>query len=185
MLVLIVKKFIITILIILVVIGLLFLGFLLFKKLTQIPPVLNQTQEVKLSKQSVSNVSDLLTDIGWYSKDSITLLNGNTVKRSDIKNIVVEYSDLIQSYLQQGDGTDNIFASINTEFIDGKLIFTVFVATEKLTLTQDKNWWINHQVIRALNKILYPALDDDLLIERDRKMYDKYDKETDLWEINF
>lgn len=185
MLVLIVKRFIITILIILVVIGLSFLGFLLFKKLTQVPPVLNQTEDIKLSKQSVSNVSNLLTDIGWYSQNSVTLLNGTAIKRSDIKNIIVEYSESVQPYLQQGDESGVVFASINTEFIEGKLVFTVHVAKDKLTISQDKNWWINHQVIRAMNKMLYPALTDELLIEKDRKMYDKYGKEVDLWEISF
>lgn len=185
MLVLIVKRFIITILIILAILGLSFLGFLLFKKLTQVPPVLNQTEDIKLSKQSVSNVSSLLTDIGWYSQNSVTLLNGNIIKRNDIKNIVVEYSESVQSYLQQGDESGIAFASINTEFIEGKLIFTVHVAQDKLTATQDKNWWINHQVIRAMNKMLYPTLTDELLIEKDRKMYDKYSKEVNLWEINF
>jgi hypothetical protein len=184
-LVLIVKRFIITILIILAVIGISFLGFLLFKELTQVPPVLNQTEDIKLSKQSVSNVSSLLTDIGWYGVDSITLLNGDVVKRSAIKNIIVEYSESVQPYLQQGDESGVAFASINTVFVEEKLVFTVHVAKDKLTISQDKNWWINHQVIRALNKMLYPALTDELLIEKDRKMYDKYGKEVDLWEINF
>ncbi len=179
------KRFIITILIILAVIGLSFLGFLLFKKLTQVPPVLNQTEDIKLSKQSVSNVSNLLTDIGWYGTDLITLLNGEVSKRSDIKNIVVEYSESVQPYLQQGDESGIAFASINDVFVDGKLIFTVHVAKDKLTLSQDKNWWINHQVIRAMNKMLYPTATDEQLIEKDRKMYDKYGKEIDLWEINF
>ncbi len=146
------------------------------------PPIKNAKVEI----QNRSNLELLLTDTGWYKTDKIVLLSGReAIDINQITGIEVNYSDREQPFLQQGDNDGNVFASVDSEVVNEKLVFTIHVDPKRLTGAQDKNWWISHQVIRALNKMLNPNTTDELLIEKDREMFDKYKGKIDLWQISF
>ncbi len=176
-------KYIVTILAILFAFLLGFGGYIYFQG--QEENTTPQIQNIKVDLQNKSNLELLLADSGWYSADKVTLLSGREVEINQIGGIEVIYTDREQPFLKQGDGNGMVFASVNAEFTDKKLVFTIHVDPKKLTEAQDKNWWINHQVIRALNKMLNPNATDEILIEKDREMFDKYKGKIDLWQISF
>lgn len=145
------------------------------------PKIKNAQVEIKNN----DNLEMLLTDLGWYEANTLTMLSGITVQAKEISGIEVVYSDQKQPFLQQGDRGGNVFASVHTEIKESKLAFTIHVDPKRLTESQDKNWWIDSQVIRAINKMLNPNVPDETLQEKDREMYDKYKGKIDLWQINF
>lgn len=145
-----------------------------------------QIKNAKVEIQDKSNLELLLTDAGWYKTDKIILLSGReAVEINQITGIEVNYSDKEQPFLQQGDNNGNVFASVDSEVVNEKLVFTIHIDPKRLNDAQDKNWWISHQVIRALNKMLNPNATDEILIEKDREMFDKYKGMIDLWQISF
>lgn len=131
----------------------------------------NSKKTPKINLVKTTNLNLLLDDMGWYQHETITLLNGDSLKRDSVKNITVEYSLQPGQTLRQGNKNGEVFASIDSEFKNNTLKFLVYVSPDKITESVDKNWWIDHQVIRALNKMIYSSESDDQLIERDRVIY--------------
>lgn len=144
-----------------------------------------QIKNAKVDIQDKSNLELLLTDVGWHKADNITLLTGEIIQINQIAGIEVNYTDKEQPFLKQGDGKGMVFASVDTEIADEKLVFTIHVDPKRLTEARDKNWWVDSQVIRAMNKMLHPNATDEMLIEKDREIFDTYKGKIHLWEIKF
>lgn len=174
-------KYVALILAVLVIFCVGFLGAVYFQSDSN--PFVSKPVEVDLA--SDSNLKLLLSDIGWNNASKIVLLSKEGIAPSAIKGIQVHYSENQQPYLQQGDNQGNVFASVNTKFEKDKLTFIVHVDPSRINASQDKNWWITHQVIRAMNKMLNSEAGDEELIEKDRILFDKYKGKINLWEIRF
>lgn len=176
------KKLQVTILSLIFIIASVSFGLFYFSK-NKVEKQVTFTETEGVSVIKKSNIEMLLTDIGWYNTKTITLLSGNVIKRSAIKDISVEYGSYIGPYLRQGNVYGEIFASVNVFLDSSTLKFIIYVEPNRITESQNKNWWIDHQVIRALNKMVNPTLTDDELIEKDRTIFEKYNGKIDLWEI--
>jgi hypothetical protein len=148
-----VGKYIITILFVLAVFLLGLAGYIYFRGTDGTS---SKVKNTKIEVKNNENSEIFLTDLGWYSANTLTLLSGITVRTKEISGIEVVHSDLKQPFLQQGDGMGNVFASVDTKVENSKLKFTIHVDPKRLMDTQDKNWWIDSQVIRAMNKMLNP-----------------------------
>lgn len=136
----------------------------------------NPTITLSVSDKSV--FEKLLSDTGWNQGKNITLLNGQLIETEAVNTINIEYSDSPQSYLQQQYGEDgSVFASVDTRFNNGILIVTIHVDPQEIKNTEGegaKNWLINHQVIRALNKIANPNASQKELTDIDLVLFEKY-----------
>jgi len=117
----------------------------------------------------------LLYDVGWLDADKIFLLSGQEVPRQDIKSIRIEYVSEAQPYLTQQDGPGGrTFASVGEGFENGVLTLMIHVDSQKLSGEENKDRWIGHQVIRALNKMVNSVDKSSVLQERDARLFDKY-----------
>ena len=117
----------------------------------------------------------LLYDVGWLDADKIFLLSGQEVPRQDIKSIRIEYVSEAQPYLTQQDGPGGrAFASVGEGLEDGVLTLMIHVDPQKLSGEENKDWWIGHQVIRTLNKMVNSVDKSSVLQERDARLFDKY-----------
>ena len=157
-------------------------GYMYFQGASSATPKIKNAQ---VEIENKDNLRLLLSDLGWYKANTLTMLSGITIQSSEVTGIEVVYSNFKQPFLQQGDGKGNVFASVDTEVVNDKLVFTVHVDPKRLTEARDRNWWIDSQVIRALHKMLNPNTTDEMLIEKDRQMFDKYKGKIDLWHIKF
>ena len=117
----------------------------------------------------------LLYDVGWLDADKIFLLSGQEVPRQDIKSIRIEYVSEAQPYLTQQDGPGGrAFASVGEGLKDGVLTLMIHVDPQKLSGEENKDWWVGHQVIRTLNKMVNSVDKSSVLQERDARLFDKY-----------
>jgi hypothetical protein len=132
-----VGKYIITVLIVLAAFLLGLAGYIYFRGTDGTS---SKVKNTKIEVKNNENSEMLLTDLGWYGANTLTLLSGITVRTKEISGIEVAYSDLKQPFLQQGDGMGNVFASVDTKVERSKLKFIVHVDPKRLTEAQDKSW---------------------------------------------
>src|SRR3989338_9315241 len=112
----------------------------------------------------------LLYDVGWLDADKVFLLSGQEVPRQDIKSIRIEYVSEAQPYLTQQDGPGGrAFASVGEGLEDGVLTLMIHVDPQKLSGEENKDWWVGHQVIRTLNKMVNSVDKSSVLQERDAR----------------
>ncbi len=141
-------------------------------------PKLNlNVPETKLKVEAETTWNEILKDSAYEGTGNIKLLDGSEVSRDGIGNIIVIYTQTPQAYLHQASGPGElVFASVGINYKDGTLTFHVHISPDKLKdlNDEDKDWWITHQVIRALNKMTHPELNDDQLVPLDREMFQKY-----------
>jgi len=121
------------------------------------------------------NWNKMISELGVGGTGRCALPSRETFDCAQIKEVTVQHSNSAQPYLlQQNSASAPSFASVNMKINSSKLELTIHADQNKMKGDPRPDWWIGHQVVRALNLITHPDLDSRGLLDLDIQGYKTY-----------
>lgn len=135
-------------------------------------------KEVMMTEIEKGELAGIAKDLGWNSANTVRMANGSVIPKFLIKQVKITYIDFPQPYFNQtiSQGA-SVFASMNTVWSWGTLNIFVHVDKSLLRNTADeqkKQFLVTHQIIRIINYMVHPELDNNQLMNLDAQVYAKY-----------